>query len=411
VTLDEALRTAWDNLGSHRLRSGLAMLGIVFGVGAVIAMLAIGAGAEREALQMIERLGLHNVLVRGKQLDDKELEEVRRKSLGVSARDGAAIADAVPGVVGVAPRLEVEAWKILADGGRAKGEVWGVSHLQAELSGLRLAEGRFLDPRDERAHAQVCVLGADLRRDLFGQEPALGRSVKVNDLWLEVVGVLAKGGASGESFQGVHVGSPDRELYLPVTTAQRKLAREPLAAPLDELVVRLAPGTDSGQAGRMIAALLDRLHGGAEDWELVVPEALLAQSRRTQRLFDLVMGCIAGISLLVGGIGIMNIMLASVLERTREIGVRRAVGARRRDVVQQFLVESFALSAAGGLVGVLTGVGIARGVALFAGWTTSVTLVSVVLAAGVALAVGLASGVYPALRAARLDPVEALRYE
>jgi putative ABC transport system permease protein len=317
----------------------------------------------------------------------------------------------VPGVVAVSPRLEVEAWKILADGSRARGEVWGVSHRQAALSGLAVAEGRFLDPLDETTHAQVCVLGAGLRRDLFGQEPALGRTVKVNDLWLEVVGVLGPGGASAESFQGVHVGSPDRELYLPVTTAQRKLERDALASPLDELVVQLAPGTDPAEAGAMVAALVERLHGGAEDWELVVPEALLAQSRRTQRLFDLVMGCIAGISLLVGGIGIMNIMLASVLERTREIGVRRAVGARRRDLLQQFLVESFALSAAGGLVGVLTGVAIARAVALFAGWTTTVTAVSVLLASGVAVAVGLASGVYPAMRAASLDPIEALRYE
>jgi putative ABC transport system permease protein len=387
------------------------MLGIVFGVGAVIAMLAIGAGAEREALAMIERLGVHNVLVRAKQLDDEELREIREKSLGVSLRDAAALSDAVPGVVAVSPRLEVEAWKILADGSRARGEVWGVSHRQAALSGLAVAEGRFLDPLDETTHAQVCVLGAGLRRDLFGQEPALGRTVKVNDLWLEVVGVLGPGGASAESFQGVHVGSPDRELYLPVTTAQRKLERDALASPLDELVVQLAPGTDPAEAGAMVAALVERLHGGAEDWELVVPEALLAQSRRTQRLFDLVMGCIAGISLLVGGIGIMNIMLASVLERTREIGVRRAVGARRRDLLQQFLVESFALSAAGGLVGVLTGVAIARAVALFAGWTTTVTAVSVLLASGVAVAVGLASGVYPAMRAASLDPIEALRYE
>ena len=411
MTLDESLRTAWENLGSHRLRSALAMLGIVFGVGAVISMLAIGAGAEREALMMIERLGLHNVLVRAKDLDDKELDEARKKSLGVSPRDAAAIADAVPGVLGVAPRLEVDAWKILAGGARAEGEVWGVSHQQAALSGLRLGEGRFLDPVDERTHAQVCVLGGALRRDLFGQEPALGHSVKVNDLWLEVVGVLDSGGATGESFQGVHVGSPDRELYLPVTTAMRKLDRKPLAAPLDELVVRLAPDADSAQAGRMIAALLERLHGGAEDWELVVPEALLEQSRRTQRLFDLVMGCIAGISLLVGGIGIMNVMLASVLERTREIGVRRAVGARRREIVQQFLVESFALSAAGGIAGVVTGVGIARAVALLAGWTTRVAPLSVLLAVGVAMTVGLASGIYPAMRAARLDPVEALRYE
>ncbi len=412
----EALRSALENLSAHKLRSALTMLGMIFGVGAVIAMLSIGAGAERQALAMIERLGLRNVLVRARTFKDDELQEIRRKSPGVSARDAAAIAEAVHGVRLVVPRIRIEPFKVLAAAGRAQGAVvYGVSPEQAALSHLQVVEGRFLDPLDEARHAQVCVIGPAVRRELFGFGPALGQRLKVNDVWLEVVGVLAGDAATaasgGDSFEGVSIGSAAHEIYLPASTAERKFEHPVLQSPLDEIVVNLAPGASSGEAAPLIDDLLSRLHGGAADYEVVVPEALLAQSRRTQRLFNLVMGCIAGISLLVGGIGIMNIMLATVLERTREIGVRRAVGARRADIRFQFVVESFAISVIGGLTGVAAGVVIARVVAAFAGWQTEVTGASVLLSNGVAMTVGLVSGIYPAVRAAALDPIEALHYE
>jgi putative ABC transport system permease protein len=410
VSPREALLSAVDNLAAHKLRSALTMLGMIFGVGAVIAMLSIGEGAERQALGMIERLGLRNVLVRARDLPDQEAQEVRQKSLGVSSRDAAAITEAVPGVELVAPRIEIEPYKVLSAAGKAHAAVYGVSARHAQLAHLELAEGRFLDPLDEKTHAQVAVIGPGVRRDLFGYGPALGQVFKVNDVWLEVVGVLAPVG-EGTSFQGVQIGSQASEVYIPVTTAERKFDRPALASPLTEIVVRLKEGTNAGEAARLIDELLVRLHGGAKDYELVIPEALLAQSRRTQRLFNVVMGCIAGISLLVGGIGIMNIMLATVLERTREIGVRRAVGARRGDIRFQFVVESFAISLIGGLMGIAVGLAIARGVALYAGWETVVTGAAIVLSTGVAMAVGLASGIYPATRAAALDPIEALRYE
>ena len=186
---------------------------------------------------------------------------------------------------------------------------------------------------------------------------------------------------------------------------------EPAIEPLDELVVSLTPGTPVQESAAVVKSLLDRLHGGADDYTITVPEALLEQSQRTQRMFDVVMGAIAGISLLVGGIGITNIMLASVLERTREIGVRRAVGARKRDIVNQFLVESFAISALGGLAGIAVGLGISWSIAAAAGWPTVVTPWSILLATGVAMAAGIVSGLYPARRAAALDPIESLRYE
>jgi putative ABC transport system permease protein len=432
MTPQEAFRSALDNLAAHKLRSALTMLGMIFGVGAVIAMMSIGAGAERQALASIERLGLRNVLVRAKTFKDDELKEIRQKSLGVSQRDAAAIAEAVPGVDLIAPRIRIDPYKVISPSGKSDGTaVYGVTSRYSGLAHLTLAEGRFLDPLDESTHAQVCVIGSEVRRDLFGYGQAVGELVKVNDVWLEVVGVLAAadiggtpgagsaGSGSGPSggsgsergAQAAAAGGSSREIYLPLSTADRKFEHPVLASPLDEIVVRLKDGVSGEETSPVLRDLLDRLHGGTGDYELVVPEALLAESRRTQRLFNVVMGAIAGISLLVGGIGIMNIMLATVLERTREIGVRRAVGARSSDIRFQFIVESFAISLIGGVVGIVAGLALARGVAAYAGWETIVTGASIVLATGVAMTVGLASGIYPAARAAALDPIEALRYE
>jgi putative ABC transport system permease protein len=411
VRIVDAFVASFENLGQHKLRSMLTMLGMMFGVGAVISMLSIGAGAEERAMGLIDRMGVRNVLVRAKNFEPDELKEIRKKSIGVSRRDVDAIEEAVPGLEYVVPRLEVDPYKILSATGKTESAVFGVSQLQADLVDLPLAEGRFFDEFDELTHAQVCVLGSAARRDLFGASPALGGHVKVNDVWLEVVGVLAPESTEDSAIEGVAVSSRAREIYVPLTTGLRKFERDPLKSPLREIIVRVGDGTSPGDTAVVLAGLLSRLHGGADDYEIVVPEALLEQSRQTQRLFDIVMGCIAGISLLVGGIGIMNIMLASVLEQTRAIGIRRAVGARRRDIRFQFLLTSFTLSLLGGTAGIMLGVAIAKGVAIYADWPTVVTASSILLSTGVSVTVGLVSGLYPAIRASRLNPIDALRHE
>ena len=409
----ETFTTAFGNLGRHKLRTSLTLLGMVFGVGAVIAMLSIGAGAEQKALEAIGRLGLRNVIVRAKEIKPEDRQELRKKSLGVSLRDGEAISEAVPSIELVLPRVEVKPYAIIAPGAKTKGKVFGTSWRYREVADVALAEGRFFDARDEYEHGQVCVIGQEIRRNLFGYGAVLGKQLKVNDVWLEVVGVLAADPSGEASSSPAEAGarSTTKEIWIPVSTAMRKFDRDPLEAPVDELMVTVREGVSTRRTAQLIEPLLQRLHGGADDYEVVIPEALLEQSRQTQRIFNIVMGSIAGISLLVGGIGIMNIMLASVLERTREIGVRRAIGATRRDIRSQFVIESFAISLLGGFAGIVIGIVLARVVAAYAGWPTVITFWSLVLSTGVSMGVGLVSGIYPAARAAELNPVEALRYE
>jgi putative ABC transport system permease protein len=407
----ETLAGALQNLRAHKLRTALTMLGMIFGVGAVIAMLSIGAGGEKKALEAIGKLGLRNVIVRAKVVKPEERADLRKKSLGVSLRDGEAIAEAVPDVLMVLPRVDVKVYKILAPDGKTKGKVSGLSSRYPQVAAVSLADGRFFDAKDEQEYAQVCVIGQEIRRNLFGYGPALGKFLKVNDVWLQVIGIFAGEAPGNSGPKDVPVASNAEEIWIPVTTAMRKFDRDPLDAPVDDLLVQLKDGASTRDAATLIRPLLDRLHGGADDFEIVVPEALLEQSRQTQRIFNIVMGSIAGISLLVGGIGIMNIMLASVLERTREIGIRRAIGARKADIRAQFVVESFAISFIGGFSGIIIGIVLARLVAAYAGWPTVITVGSLLLSTGVSIAVGLVSGIYPAARAAELNPIEALRYE
>jgi putative ABC transport system permease protein len=408
----ETLTTAVRNLARHKLRTVLTMLGMIFGVGAVIAMLSIGAGGEKKAMEAIGRLGLRNVIVRAKHVKPEDRAELRKKSLGVSLRDAEAIMEAVPNVERVMPRIEVKAYKILSPTGKTKGKVIGVSSQYREVATVRLAEGRMFDTRDESEHGQVAVIGQEIRRNLFGYGPAIGKQLKVNDVWLEVIGIFASeavGASTGSS--AIPSGTTGEEIWVPSSTAMRKFDRDPLDAPVDELLVTVKEGSSPRAVADLIKPLIDRLHAGTDDYEVVIPEALLEQQRQTQRIFNIVMGSIAGISLLVGGIGIMNIMLASVLERTREIGVRRAIGARRKDIRAQFVIESFAISFIGGIAGIIIGIVLARLVAAYAGWPTVITFWSLLLSTGVSISVGLVSGIYPATRASELNPIEALRYE
>jgi putative ABC transport system permease protein len=273
--------------------------------------------------------------------------------------------------------------------------------------------GRFFDQGDDDRGSAVCVLGAAAKWSLFGSSDPLGQYIKVNEQWFRVIGVVSP----QLSAQGDSAGTPSADVnnnvYIPLQSAFLRLedSYSDVRDEIDGIYLNFGDSANISQSAQVARAILDSSHHGADDFSIVVPAELLAEQKRTEHLFNTVMVAIASISLLVGGIGIMNIMLASILERTREIGLRRAVGARQSDIVRQFVVEATMISFAGGTIGVVFGFVISRLIAWLAGWSTIVTFSSIALAFLVSISVGLVFGIYPATKAARLDPVEAIRYE
>ena len=405
------LKAASVELARHKMRTLLTMLGIIFGVGAVISMLSIGAGAQAEALAAIDAMGLRNVIAREKPRDEKGLYAIRERSLGLSLRDLSALSAVSSDVVATSAKRRVKVDRVLSKAGRSRGQVQGVSRSYFELMNLTMRSGTRFDETEEATFQRVCVLGDRARRDLFAFFDPIGQPVKIGEVWFTVIGTLTPQSLGQDSFQGVEIESADSAVFVPITTALKMFDRAKLTSELDEIVLQVSRDGSVGTASALTSSVLRELHGGETDFTMVVPQKLLDQSRQTRRIFNIVMGGIAGISLLVGGIGIMNIMLASVMERTREIGVRRALGATRKNIRAQFLSEAILISLLGGLSGVVLGFGISWGVAGYSDWNTVVTGFSIALSFGFSAAVGLLFGVYPAVSAARLDPIEALRSE
>jgi len=407
----ETVTSALANLGRHKLRSFLTMLGMIFGVGAVIAMLSIGAGAENESLRIIENFGIRNIIIQAKEFKDEELQQIRTESLGVSLRD----VDALQSILKPPPLISasrlVKTYQIVSVEGKTDSRVVGVSSTYPTIQNLDLLQGSFFLASDEEGYAQVCVLGIAAKQELFGFGDVLNKRIKINDIWMKVVGVLSDSVIDQQEFEGVKVQNPNNDIYIPITTAIRKFDTEAVENELNEIIVQIHPDAVIKEQASTINNLMSAMHRYVDDYSIVVPEKLLEQTQRTQGIFNIVMGAIASISLLVGGIGIMNIMLASVLERTNEIGLRRAVGAKKLDIRMQFMTEAVAISLAGGIIGVALGYGISRAVAEFSGWSTIITQASIILSFGVSSVIGLIFGIYPAIQASNLDPIDCLRYE
>jgi putative ABC transport system permease protein len=408
------LKLGVENLLVHKLRSLLTMLGMIFGVAAVVSMLSIGAGAQQQVMAFIEDLGVRNLIVESREAPDEQaFQKIRQISPGLTFQDLRTIRATVTGIDASTARKRFVPTKMIPRPIGDMPAVYGVEPTYARISGLRMAEGRFLAADDEARAAPVAVLGEGARAAIFGGRSAIGEHVKVNEQWLRIVGVAGPQlSAQGET-SGLPAEDRNNLIYTPLSTATLRLedAQSMRKDEIDGIYLQLANADDTIATSRIVRGLLNDSHKDAGDFTIVVPAELLAQQRRTQRIFEMVMVAIASISLLVGGIGIMNIMLASILERTREIGVRRAVGARRKEIIRQFLLEATLISCAGGLVGVLVGFALSRIIGYLAGWTTIVSLASILLAFTVSVAVGLVFGVYPARKAAMLDPVEALHYE
>ena len=408
------LGLAVDNLRAQKTRTLLTALGIVFGVGSVIGMLAIGAGAREESLRFIEQLGVRNVLIDSRPVaSEEELQQRRRSSPGLTERDLRILRANIDGLEVISPRRTLRPGRVLPKPSRDIPELIGVEPSFALIHNLRLVEGRFFADSHETGSVSVCVLGQGAKISLLGYEPAVGKFVKVNDNWLEVVGVLAETVPATSKSSGGKMEDLNNVVYIPFNTFKYRFwdMSSYLKDELDGIDIRLNAEADSVEMAKVVTAVLHSTHNNTQDFSVTIPAALLAQQKRTQTIFTYVMVAIAAISLLVGGIGIMNIVLATVLERTREIGIRRATGARRRDIVRQFLTESVLISTGGGLLGVGFGFLLSWIIAQTAEWKTIVTPASVVIAFGVSVAVGVVFGIYPARKASRINPIEALRYE
>jgi len=405
---------AAGNLRAQKTRTFLTALGIVFGVGSVIGMLAIGAGAREESLRFIEQLGVRNILVESRPAASREeFQQRRRSSPGLTERDVRILEANIESLETLSPRRSLHPARVLPKPSREMPELYGVRPSYAVIHNLGAAEGKFFDESHEAASAAVCVLGEGAKVSLLGYEPGLGRFVKVNDTWLEVVGVLGERAAAGARSSGGQMEDLNNRIYIPLNTYQYRYWDQSnfLKDELDGIDLRLKADADSVEVAKVVTAVLSSTHKSIEDFTVTIPAALLAQQKRTQTIFTYVMVAIAAISLLVGGIGIMNIVLATVLERTREIGVRRAAGARRADIARQFLAESVLISVGGGALGVGFGFFLSWLIARAAEWKTIVTPVSVGIAFSVSVAVGILFGLYPAVKASRVNPIDALRYE
>ncbi len=408
------VRRSVDNLLMHKLRSLLTMLGMIFGVAAVLAMLSIGAGAQQQVMAFIEDLGVRNLIVEAREATDwQALQKVRQQSPGLTFHDVRAMQATVEGLEALTPRKRFLPTKITPKPQAETPAIYGVEPAYLRIGGIRISAGRFFSEDEAARAAAVCVLGEAARVGLFGVEDPLGRFVKINEQWLRVIGVAGPQASVQGDVSGLPAQDRNNLIYVPTGAAMFRLedTYSDMRDEIDGVYVRLKPEVDITAAAATVRGILSASHRGADDYSIVVPAELLAEQQRTKRIFDIVMVALASISLLVGGIGIMNIMLASVLERTPEIGLRRAIGARQTDIIRQFVIETTLIAVVGGTLGLMLGIAMSRLIASFAGWSTIVTGGSLLLAFSVSVLVGLVFGVYPAMKAARLDPVQALHYE
>ena len=402
------------SLWAHKLRSLLTMLGMIFGVGAVVAMLSITEGAKQEIIRYIDLLGVNNIIVEANESIDRDtLLAVRELSAGLNFRDFRAIEANTPNITAMSPRKTFTPTSLLPPTDQDLPKLIGVMPNYTEIYSLKLLEGRFFDEEEQERSAPVCVLGETAKVNLLGYGNAVGKYVKANDVWLRVIGVMAPAATAEEDIEGLESDDRNNLIVTPLNSVMRRFEDNNtyLRDEIDGIFIRVDADGDPIETAEIVRAILTATHNDAGDFSITVPAGLLAQRRQQQRIFEIVMICIASISLLVGGIGIMNIMLATVLERTREIGIRRAIGAKQRDIVRQFLIEAVLISMVGGLLGIAAGFASSKIIAAAADMPTVVSMVSIVVAFGVSVAVGLLFGIYPAMQASKLDPIEAIRYE
>jgi putative ABC transport system permease protein len=450
------IEIAVESIISNKLKSMLTALGIIFGVAAVIAMLAIGKGAKQEIMEQMKMVGVNNILINPVIPDNSSSSEEGEKqqkkfSRGLNMLDVDAIRETLPSVKRISPEISFNSTAML-NGVKYTAKLVGVSNDYFHLYNLPLVAGAFFNQYQEENGIQVCIIGANIRAKFFSKVDPLGQYIKFNGIWLKVIGVLQKTNVSLTGFEEKGVNVYNDNIYIPIQTmllryqnralVNTKLASEATSLSffgggggmggmmrvvvsgsdaasdtetnynqLDRIVVQVAETEQLQPTTEILSRMLTRRHTGVKDFEITVPELLLKQQQRTKDIFNIVLGAIASISLIVGGIGIMNIMFASVMERIKEIGTRMAIGAKKMDIVVQFLSEAVLISVSGGFIGVFFGVVMAKLIEQIAGIMTIVSFFSVFIAFGVSAAVGVIFGYSPAKRASERDPIESLRYE
>src|SRR5688500_4937351 len=442
------LYIAIDAVTSNKVRSLLTALGIIFGVAAVIAMLAIGNGAQQEILDQIKLVGVNNIVVKPvieqeeEKIEEGQNQKEKKKfSPGLTVRDVRSIAATIPSLTRISPEIILET-TVVRTGYRRSAKLVGVEPSYFEIFSFELQEGQMFLDEQLRLGSPVCIIGQSIRTRFFPTENPIGKNIKVGPHWLTIIGVLEERFVSKNAISKLGIRDFNMDIYVPLNTMliryknrDKVTATDLLQASarnrsrgmnqaaeeseeekknyhqLDRLVLQVDETPALQPSAEVISRLLKRRHYDMVDFEIEIPELLLKQQQRTNDIFNYVLGAIAGISLLVGGIGIMNIMLASVLERIKEIGLRLSIGAKKSDVTQQFLFEAVMISVSGGIIGVILGITMAYVVSEFANIPTLISFSSIVLSFGVAATVGLIFGIAPARKAASQDPITSLRYE
>jgi len=439
------LQIAVESIQRNKLRSLLTSLGIIFGVASVITMLSIGQGAQQEIVASMQLLGTHNVIIQPVveqeegELEEEEGEAVtehRRFSPGLTLRDLESIRERIPHVTAVTPEIIYDT-HIIRTGLMRSGRLVGVNGDYLEINNFSLAAGSNFTPLQIADAMPVAIIGSGLRSRFFPGEDPVGKRIKAGTVWFTIVGVLQEKVMSSGQIENLGIRDYNMDLFAPANSVLIRFGNRTIISErdireaesgnqesngttsrrtnnyhqLDRAIVRVTDSSYSTQIAEIISRMLERRHNDVVDFEIIVPELLLQQEQRTRRIFNIVLASIASISLLVGGIGIMNIMLASVVERFREIGVRRAVGARQLDIQLQFLTEALVISVGGGFIGVILGIGSSRVIETFADIQAIVTIPSILISFGVAAVIGIVFGYFPARRAAEQDPVHILRYE
>jgi len=412
MQIEENIRLAISGLGDHKFRSFLTMLGIIFGVASVIAMLSIGEGAKREAIAKYQDLGVNNVIIREKKMTDAEIEEVRAKfSQGLSIKDANMVLELVPGVERIAAQAEINTDVKYADKS-VKSTVIGITPDFFLMMNYRLKAGEFVSENHYTKRMKVCVLGAGVAASLYQQDNPVGKMIKIEDQWLEVVGVLESKTLFTETVGELAARDLNTDVYCPLSTFLSRFSREnPLGSEIQQITVQTGNSAQLMEASTLINEIVKRHHFNNDDYSIIIPYELLKQEEKERQIYNFLLGAIAAISLIVGGIGIMNIMLATVMERTREIGIRRAIGARKADIMSQFVTEAVAISITGGIIGVFLGITLSLVVSLFTDVKTSIQFYSIILAFAFSVIVGISFGYLPAKNAANLKPVDSIRYE